>query len=459
MPSSSRTVPTPSQMRAQPISRPLAQRKEPQISETDIMELSSDEEPTQQATSTSKAPSKPKRQAKQQEISASGRQQDRPSAATSSKQRQSLTKSPVRASKPATTPQQSSSRTQEQSVRKRTPRPGMTQLLSRKPTKRCKITNPALQPSSMSNTSKEHSQAQQPVSLSRPRPSAVKAPSFFSSPEESANVEVGLQTAEQMTSVDEPIQLSSSPMFIPEDMEVEGGAVPEPNQSRASTPDSFLADMVHTADAISPTRADNAQNEVRYPEPEIVEEEQPLEDVPIPAQPNNELTLDNQPILPPPDSALGALPMQLSPSRQRPFRRVRSENDAEDNIDEALRHFDGFSAPPPSFLAPSGPSPLRPRAVSRSPTKLRRAASDSITMEPENETVTSYNIQPLQQSEQDTGPWTTTEAYLLFESWPAGKVKPDYGVAAPSELRAGQTRVMRAIISARDMLQDEIDVL
>ena len=49
-------------------------------------------------------------------------------------------------------------------------------------------------------------------------------------------------------------------------------------------------------------------------------------------------------------------------------------------------------------------------------------------MEEGDERVTCYNIEPLQESTTETGPWTATEAYLLFDSWPAGKNKPNHGV-------------------------------
>lgn len=81
-------------------------------------------------------------------------------------------------------------------------------------------------------------------------------------------------------------------------------------------------------------------------------------------------------------------------------------------------------------------------------------------MDPDNETVTSYNIQRLQQEDDETGPWTAIEAYLLFDSWPVGKQKPDYGVPIHSELRTGPGEPTRvSITTAREMLRDEINVL
>jgi hypothetical protein len=82
-------------------------------------------------------------------------------------------------------------------------------------------------------------------------------------------------------------------------------------------------------------------------------------------------------------------------------------------------------------------------------------------MELDNERVmTSCNIESIQEEVGETGPWTSIEAYLLFEWWPPGKTKPNYGVPEDTGLSRGQYGTGRATITtARDMLRDEINVL
>lgn len=145
-----------------------------------------------------------------------------------------------------------------------------------------------------------------------------------------------------------------------------------------------------------------------------------------------------------------ALPHPLSKVKSRLFRRVVSEqlpqhvsiaddfSDDED-LDETLEQLKDASA-----KAKDGdlPPPLQ---------RLQRATSDPIVLEnpltinppssppAEAEQEPSGQqpaLQPINAAEPqppafapatDTGPWTTTEAFLLFDWWPPPKRKPDYG--------------------------------
>jgi hypothetical protein len=81
-------------------------------------------------------------------------------------------------------------------------------------------------------------------------------------------------------------------------------------------------------------------------------------------------------------------------------------------------------------------------------------------MEQGEETRVGYNIEPIPEILDESGPWTTREAFLLFEKWPSGKTKPDYGILPTTNFNLDRCGPERAtIVTARDLLRDEINAL
>ena len=257
-------------------------------------------------------------------------------------------------------------------------------------------------------------------------------------------------------SVDEPIDvqssLPSSPLFIPEEHPRES-----PSGSARLSQDSLEAKLLdHDDEGVREASSQfSDQHSPVIPDTvEVISEAARLPD-PFPS--------NQRQMLPPRAPLLAQLPPGCTTSPRgsgRPFRRVRSENDAFEDAEEDFPEF-GFSVPPPSFLAKANASPARKfGSTSRSPAKLRRTASDSAVMDDKDELVVGYNIESIVEEVGETGPWTSNEAFLLFDYWPPGKHRPDHGVAGENELTTGQFGPSRVTITtARDMLRDEINVL
>lgn len=163
------------------------------------------------------------------------------------------------------------------------------------------------------------------------------------------------------------------------------------------------------------------------------------------------INLESRSALPP------AVPRPLSNVKGRLFRRVVSEQlpmntSTRDNFLMDL-DLDGDLN-----LLEDSPVNLTPAKVARDtalvpPAKLQRATSDPVTLDctvtmhdPDSSSPTGEADEqsPLQEVQPqpvptaalspvaplpvaDAGPWTTTEAFLLFDWWPPGKQKPDYG--------------------------------
>lgn len=155
----------------------------------------------------------------------------------------------------------------------------------------------------------------------------------------------------------------------------------------------------------------------------------------------------------------------------KPFRRVRSESCVADVPEPDMVSDESFESLKTSFSLVGGqpsnlkPTEVLPKSPLRHPAKLRAVASDPTVFskptawDPEcsnlrddevQRQVQQENLQNLEphndqrRTEQrsaepepgpesepsmnaETGPWTTTEAFLLFDWWPSGRQKPDYG--------------------------------
>jgi len=97
-----------------------------------------------------------------------------------------------------------------------------------------------------------------------------------------------------------------------------------------------------------------------------------------------------------------------------------------------------------------------------SPARLHRSFSDSAALEAE---VEELQEETAPATHVETGPWTTIEAFLLFDWWPPGREKPDYGVLPPPQAvkRSGGEEQKRrnhapGFQSARTVRRDGVDM-
>ena len=116
---------------------------------------------------------------------------------------------------------------------------------------------------------------------------------------------------------------------------------------------------------------------------------------------------------------------QRSPN-SRPLRRVLSENDSRAQVKD-----DAIPAQPPC-AEQQAPSPLASRAVVRgsmafrSPTILHRSVSDTSALTGTRQAQVATLAPAEEAFEQETGPWTRKEAFLLFNWCPPSYEKPMY---------------------------------
>ncbi len=351
---------------------------------------------------------------------------------------------------------------QETSSRARISQPGAsshsgrTQLLLRSPKPRRKMMYRALLPSAKP----------QPGSLAAPSPPKCKAhiPNLPFTSESNLVDFAGhhdsppeRQSESRRGSIFEPLDVSSSQFFIPED-----GRHRSPSKSLPFSQNSLEASLLGRPSTTSEVEAETQKDSSQVSQGRssvISGAEQDAAEPMVLADP---FPTNRKQMLPPPLPISVPLQPANKPSPWvRPFRRIRSENDAFQEARDDFPDLDGFSVRPPSFLAKAKASPARMfRSSPKSPVKLRRTASDSAIMDNNDERAVGYKVEPILEDLGETGAWTTVEAYLLFEWWPPGKTRPDYGAPCYTDVQAGQFAPGRAAITtARDMLRDEINVL
>ncbi|KIW47109.1 uncharacterized protein PV06_02709 [Exophiala oligosperma] len=150
----------------------------------------------------------------------------------------------------------------------------------------------------------------------------------------------------------------------------------------------------------------------------------------------------------------------------RDFRRVFSENDAVVE-DDAVQNPGQTSLVPRSPLKILNDLSTRQTSVkSKSPQKFQRCASDTAALkDPIEEFPTKEHGQD---QEGQTGPWTSDEAFLLFDWWPPGMEKPEYWAAtvekpsAPVAVAAAGGPISgypSMITTARQFLRDDANAL
>ena len=333
-------------------------------------------------------------------------------------------------------------------------RSGQTQLRLCSPPPRRKLLYRALLPSSEPQSGSGAPSPHGSQITTPRRPSLAGSSPAKMSPRESAFVTK--PSSSRQGPRDEPPEVLSSPLFVPDDRHHTSPS-PSPQLSQDSLEASLLGRPCTSPEDIDARERSPQLSQAASPMVSDVDQHAPkTSDSP------EQYPAKQRQMLPPPLPQ----PVQLQTSdtptpRSRPFRRVRSENDAFHEAEDDFSDFDGFSVLPPSFLAKAKASPARVfRSPQKSPARLRRTASDSAIMDDSDGRALGYNVELILEDFEETGPWTTAEAYLLFEWWPPGKKKPGYGAPAYTELdsaRCGPGRV--TITTARDMLRDEMNVL
>lgn len=127
----------------------------------------------------------------------------------------------------------------------------------------------------------------------------------------------------------------------------------------------------------------------------------------------------------------------------RPFRRVLSESDSPTHCNTMLT-ISPLTARIPSALTGmqqrTHAQSLEPPKPFKSPAKLQRSHSDTSAMlQIEMQRPIgrfSVNVPEIvdEKDDKDVGPWSSREAFLLFDWWPPGRQKPDYGHAIEHHL-------------------------
>jgi hypothetical protein len=151
---------------------------------------------------------------------------------------------------------------------------------------------------------------------------------------------------------------------------------------------------------------------------------------------------------------------QSASSHARAFRRVLSENDAED--DDVLSPIQAVEPRPRIPLAAlNNVSTRRTPIKLTSPSKIHRSVSDTTALEWHDRRAA---LPREEVSKGPTGPWTTEEAFLLFDWWPADLEKPVYwtSVAIQPRVPMIQEAVPNnwgGITTARQVLRDDVNVL
>jgi hypothetical protein len=149
-------------------------------------------------------------------------------------------------------------------------------------------------------------------------------------------------------------------------------------------------------------------------------------------------------------------------STTRNFRRVFSENDAIEDDELHVPIQGGIESRSPLKIL-NNLSVRRSPVKSRSPKKLQRCASDTAAFDSASPDQGAAEQEP---SKGETGPWTSEEAFLLFDWWPPEVEKPGYWTAiaekasGPAPMSAGAMSAYPTIITtARQFLRDDINAL
>ncbi|KAK5326708.1 hypothetical protein LTR93_003571 [Exophiala xenobiotica] len=252
--------------------------------------------------------------------------------------------------------------------------------------------------------------------------------------------------------------IDCSPLFVPKD----GNEKPRspspssfPSQEEFSFPGFSMGETSLHADSSNTAR--DADPKAGAPGQVIGDgSRSPSADAPAPSCVSPELRPeDSRPPL-----ELGDL-LRLN-STTRNFRRVFSENDAIEDDELHVPMQGGIESRSPLKIL-NNLSVRRSPVKSRSPKKLQRCASDTAAFDSASPDQAAAEQEP---SKGATGPWTSEEAFLLFDWWPAEVEKPGYWTAiaekasGPAPVSAGAISAYPTIITtARQFLRDDVNAL
>jgi hypothetical protein len=252
--------------------------------------------------------------------------------------------------------------------------------------------------------------------------------------------------------------IDCSPLFVPKDGNEKPRSPspsPFPSQEEFSFPGFSMGETSLHAD--SSNIAHDGDPKAGAPGQAIRDgSRSPSSDAPDPNCVSAELRPEDS--RPPPE--LGA-PLRLN-STTRNFRRVFSENDAIEDDELHVPIQGGIESRSPLKIL-DNLSVRRSPVKSRSPKKLQRCASDTAALDSASPDQGAAEQEP---SKGETGPWTSEEAFLLFDWWPPEVEKPGYWTAiaekasGPAHVSAGAMSAYPTIITtARQFLRDDINAL
>ncbi|KAI1618051.1 hypothetical protein EDD37DRAFT_253976 [Exophiala viscosa] len=262
---------------------------------------------------------------------------------------------------------------------------------------------------------------------------------------------------------DDIVDIESSPLFVPE----EGNAVERPpSPIPLSTQEEFSG--------LTTSSHHDEQDETSQA---AVPPESQLNEAPATPQDFTRVSTD-----PPPQPGSSPASSQATVSQElaapaenapdqgisitRDFRRVFSENDAIEEDDED----DVSQVPGQVAIQARSPLQLLSNLATRrspvkltSPSKLHRCASDTAALE--KAVYKQCEVEIRERSTAEKGPWTTDEAFILFDWWPSEVIKPEYWATTVGKT-SSTTVLPRAalayppiITTARQFLRDDINAL
>lgn len=245
--------------------------------------------------------------------------------------------------------------------------------------------------------------------------------------------------------------LESSPLFVPEE-----NAAPRPPSPRLLTQDEFPFASQETQGALFQEPSSIAAAAIRPEE---------LNRCSTGARSSHSSPRPDSP--PMPLQTLRGVDAPIQSCATRTFRRVLSENDALAD-EEFVRVFEptGMEMQSPLHQVKSlraRRSPVKSQKKSQKPAQLLRSVSDTVVMDGAISDERGADIQSPCKSEK--GPWTTEEAFLLFECWPSQVEKPDFWnatieAALPGPVFPGAGSGFPTVITtARQVLRDDVNVL
>lgn len=264
----------------------------------------------------------------------------------------------------------------------------------------------------------------------------------------------------------EIVDIDSSPLFVPEG---KNAAQKSPSPKPLSTQEEF------PGLSASSEHLHGSQSQISQPavpplsginEPSAALETLTHDDLasppPIRASPTDDPVSDLQ------DFALPSGPAAdrgISPSRD--LRRSFPENDAPEEGDED----DLMQVPAQVAIQTRSPLQLLSNLATRqspvklkSPSKIQRCASDTAALDGGVDNRGRVEIR--EKRKEEKGPWTTEEAFVLFDWWPPEVTKPEYWAATADKAAsravvpgAAGTAYPTMITTARQFLRDDVNAL